>query len=435
MQKAKYILYIVAILSIFLMFSGDSAFAEDVDYNVTIAPALTLTTTTNSLVLNLDPSSKTFESKTLTVSAGTNNKTGYTLTLSTPNDNTDLDRNSSADSITATIPTLASGTYTESTFTADRWGYKINSNTSLPSIITTDYIPFVSGNTLMESSTAINHDETELAFAAKIDYLQPAGAYNTTLQFNMVANPDIQNIQNLDPSFCTAVPITVIDERDNEEYLVQRLADGNCWLLDNLRLDISDPAIQTKLDSTTTNATDATLNYLINGGGTSPYATTSVSSTYGDSYIAPKIVLDYKDTVVSGTGLGSKKAGVYYNYCAVSAGSYCYAAAAGSGPALYDICPRGWHLPTSAEYTALFSSYPDRSAFKEAFSVQLSGAIGNKGATMWQESYGMFWSKTFANSYYMYYLWINDETVAMMYYLQGYATYRNWGMPIRCVAS
>lgn len=42
-------------------------------------------------------------------------------------------------------------------------------------------------------------------------------------------------MQNLNSNLCTTTPTRVIDTRDNEEYLVQRFANG-CIMLDNLRL-------------------------------------------------------------------------------------------------------------------------------------------------------------------------------------------------------
>ena len=409
MQKAKYILYIVAILSIFLSFSGNSAFAEDVDYSVTIAPALTLTTTTNSLVLNLDPSSKTFESKTLTVSAGTNNKTGYTLTLSTPNDNTDLDRNSSVDSITATIPTLSSGTYTESTFTADRWGYKINSNTSIPSTITTDYIPFVSGNTLMESSTAINHDETELAFAAKIDYLQPSGSYSTTLQFNMVANPLVDYIQDFTATMCqekaSDANYTVVDKRDGQEYTV-RYINGNCWMTQNLRYigDTGSTSGSMVMKAATSNIdTDTTIAY--------------ADITVGTTYDAARLHVATSNQVPSGATYTALDMGVWYNYAVASAMSI--TGNSNTDTQTYDICPDGWRLPTYTEQRGITS-------YANAYNPITGGRY--TGTSQELTTYGGWWSSTVYNASARYDLYWNTNLYMTF-------DYRGGGFYIRCIRS
>ena len=384
---------IITLSFISLTFINGSVFAsENIDYNVSVASSLTLTIPTSSIVLNLDPSSKTFDSEDLTVSVGTNNKTGYTLTLSTPNNNTDLNRDSSSDSIVAKIETLASGTYTESTFTPDKWGYSINSNTAIPSTITSGYIPFVSGNTLMESSTAVNKDETELTFAAKIDYLQPAGSYATQLNFNLVANPLIKYMQTFTASDCSAMAIDEIielpDQRDNEVYKVVKLADGNCWMLDNMRLDLTDSNVQATLSPQNTNSTTQALDCLINGGCSSPYATSAVSGTFTDVYTEttkPYIETSYKNTTTTVHGAGSDLVGIYYNYCAASAGSYCYVYS--YAPDLpdtyrdspYDICPFGWQIPTMKNGVAdtdlqyLYNQYNSSSVFQQKLSLGYFG--------------------------------------------------------------
>ncbi len=246
---------------------------------------------------------------------------------------------------------------------------------------------------------------------------------------------DIPAIQNLDSSLCiTSEPTTVVDNRDGNKYLVQRLADGNCWLLDNLRLDISNSAVQAKMTSNTTNATDQILGYLKNGGGSSPYTATAVAnvSTGFSSYNTPQINTTSSEDTTTSYGAGSGKIGVYYNYCAATAGSYCYANGAGSGNASYDICPAGWRMPTggsSGEYRALYTAYSSNATnFRNALSTPLSGRYYNSSVDS-QGSYGRFWSSTYSSDSYMYYLGVDSSNV----YLQD-ANYRTNGYSVRCVA-
>ena len=111
-HKSTFSMCVFALAFLALGVSSSNASATDVDYNVSIAPALTLTIPSNPIIINLDPSSKTFDSKDFTISVGTNNRTGYTLTLSTPNDGTNLNRDTTSDGISAIMPTLDPGTYT-----------------------------------------------------------------------------------------------------------------------------------------------------------------------------------------------------------------------------------------------------------------------------------------------------------------------------------
>ena len=124
---------------------------------------------------------------------------------------------------------------------------------------------------------------------------------------------------------------------------LQKLADGKCWLLDNLRLDLS----------TTRSLTTANTNIASNW--TAPTDIT----TWSNIYDAPKINTASKNSTVT-YGSGSGKIGVYYNYCAATAGTYCYAGGSGTGNATSDICPKGWRMPTggsSGEYQALYTAY------------------------------------------------------------------------------
>jgi uncharacterized protein (TIGR02145 family) len=158
-----------------------------------------------------------------------------------------------------------------------------------------------------------------------------------------------------------------IDNRDNSQYLIGRLADGKCWMLDNLALDLTNSTVQTNLTSTTTNASDATLAYLkgtSTGTTSDKYATSAVSTNWTtDSFSDPLINTESKNVVpndVQSTA-GNWKVGVYYNYCAASAGSYCYGNGDahnpyGGGNILEDVCPSGWHMPIgsrSGEYSGL----------------------------------------------------------------------------------
>lgn len=403
-----YIIYSI----LFGLFISNPVFAETVDYSVTIEPSLTLTIPTSSIVLNLDPSSKTFDSKNLNVTVGTNNKTGYKLTLSTPNDNTDLERDTSSDTtaISATIPTLDTGTYTESTFTANKWGYKINTNTAIPSIITTDYIPFTSGNTLMERDTAVNQDQTELSFASKIDYLQPAGSYNTTLQFNIVANPLIYYMQDLNPALCTTTPMTVVDKRDNKEYTIAKLPDGNCWMTQNLRYQ-----------GDTVGSTSTTTSWIMKSATSNISADktmTMTDLTAGDSYDVARYHVATSDQVPSGASYTAEDMGVWYNYAAASAMTI--TGSSNENPQVYDICPKGWRLPTNSEQSGITSYASTYSPV--AGGDYSNGMLGDTGNGYW-------WSSTSNSTTIRYSLRWNGSSLRISSY------YRYGGFYVRCIRS
>ncbi|MDO4746772.1 MAG: FISUMP domain-containing protein [Candidatus Saccharibacteria bacterium] len=257
------------------------------------------------------------------------------------------------------------------------------------------------------------------------------------------------------------VPQLVYDPRDNEAYYVARLCDGNIWMLDNLRLDLTNSTVINSLSSTNTNATDIQLYYLKNGGGstTDQYPTSGLSGsewTSGWSNSVPQVVSGYKNDIAPITfGLGSGKVGVYYNYCATSAGSFCWeynshAPSSDPVPNSYydiegDICPAGWHLPSGTisghEYALLEDAYQyggtlggdtilsHDMAHHNSLSTPLSGRVSYGGSSSQSSlgSSGIFWSSTWATASDMYHY------VALETSSGGNDSQRSMGNSIRCM--
>ena len=109
-------------------------------------------------------------------------------------------------------------------------------------------------------------------------------------------------------------------------------------------------------------------------------------------------------------GVGSGKIGIYYNYCAASAGSYCYGDGNQSygnptGDATEDICPANWRMPTgytgTAEQQKLVNKYgydtpaSDTNSLQYNLSTPLSGYFWY-GSARYQGRNGYFWSSSFA---------------------------------------
>ena len=214
--------------------------------------------------------------------------------------------------------------------------------------------------------------------------------------------------------------VTLPDIRDDEQYLIGKLADGKCWMLDNLRLG-GTSAI--KLTSEDTN---------INSDFTLP-AGISLPNVF-DSYATAQIDVDYKNETTTSYGVGSGKVGVYYNFCAVSAGTYCYTQGAGTGNANYDICPRGWRLPTGGnggEFQTLYSYYNNSTAtnvnsFQYNLSTPLSGYIFGTGRSE-VGTKGRYWASTYSTGSDIWGVRVQTTVVAMVDY------FRNRGLPVRCL--
>ena len=239
---------------------------------------------------------------------------------------------------------------------------------------------------------------------------------------------------------------TVCDVRDGTKYTIGKLADGKVWLLDNLALDLTNSTVLNGMNESNTHASNTTLNYLkgttTRDPSTDPdgqYAIAAVSNwTSSNSYSAPLVNLTNKDVIPSDatSQAGQYKVGGYYNYCAASAGSYCYgngtSAGTSSGDATEDICPKGWRMPignTTGEYQALYNnaSYNTNANYRYALRLPLSGYFydglaGNQG------SIGRFWSSTRTNNYSMYRLGLGTSNV----YPSGSENHY-YGISVRCV--
>ena len=228
-------------------------------------------------------------------------------------------------------------------------------------------------------------------------------------------------MQDITSSICDAVTedesTQLVDTRDYETYWVGKLADGKCWMLDNLRLGSTST---TALTSANTNIAS---NYTLPAS-----TTTGFDSSTG--YTTAAINTASKDKTTTSYGSGSGKIGTYYNYCAASAGTIC--SSSNSSNASYDICPKRWRMPTggsSGEYNTLYTAYgSDASSFRSALSTPLSGYFYN-GSAGGQGSYGYFWSSTRNNNTYMYHLYVYSSNV----YPTNISS-RYLGYSMRCVS-
>ena len=180
-----------------------------------------------------------------------------------------------------------------------------------------------------------NPNATSPAYESEADIISKAPYTNqdgdVTLYAIWIRPPEMQNLA---ASECTSTMSQAVDNRDNTIYNIQRLADGKCWLLDNLALDLTSSTVLNGMNESNTHASNTTLGYLkgttTRDPSTDPdgkYATAGVSNwTSSSSYSAPLVNLTDKDVVPTDaiSTAGQYKVGGYYNYCAASAGSYCY---------------------------------------------------------------------------------------------------------------
>lgn len=131
------------------------------------------------------------------------------------------------------------------------------------------------------------------------------------------------------------------DTRDNNVYAVAKLADGNCWMIENLRLGSTATTTLTPTDS------NVTANFTLSAS-TNPAAwCTNWNATCIDQSL-----LNSDNTTNSVANMTTADANIYsygnyYNWYSATAGTGIYSMT--SRNATSAICPIGWRLPAHAE--------------------------------------------------------------------------------------
>ena len=174
------------------------------------------------------------------------------------------------------------------------------------------------------------------------------------------------------------------DTRDNQTYAIAKLTDGNCWMIENLRLADTHQegtnTIPTTLTVANTNnplndndPTNPTVTLKHNYSDTDTYPTLSATSSDATSWCTTNSAacddqsrlrtdnttsrVSYTNTQTMSTGANLYSYGNYYNWYSATAGRGTYSKSSGNTEG--DLCPNGWHLPTgtgSGEFGVLSNS-------------------------------------------------------------------------------
>ena len=137
----------------------------------------------DNILLNLNPTetSEVSGEQDYNIIVATNHIAGYNLVLSA--NSTDFTRTKEHQSEpSATIPTVAEtaeGYTTPNDFEANHWGFKLGNN---------NYNAFKTSQLIGKSTGPVRNDEINLKSASKVNFSQPAGTYNLTINFNATAN-------------------------------------------------------------------------------------------------------------------------------------------------------------------------------------------------------------------------------------------------------
>ena len=232
------------------------------------------------------------------------------------------------------------------------------------------------------------------------------------------------------------------DERDNNTYAIAKLADGKCWMIENLRLDntashntdgslaqgynssfigLADPESANFSNSTTANSL-----YSTNGS-----TAATISGDY-QGYRFPRYNNNNTNSRQSSSSYSTDgntySMGNYYTWHAAIADTTYYSS---GNHNTTSICPAGWHIPTGVATTGEFAlldialggtgsssnsstdptgavmssryrSYPNNFLYSGNF-------YGSSAAN--RNSYGSYWSSTVYNNYTSYYLYLYSSDV------------------------
>ena len=173
------------------------------------------------------------------------------------------------------------------------------------------------------------------------------------------------------------------DNRDGSKYTIKRLADGNVWMTDNLRLD---GRTGTPLDS---NIVEYTHYIYVD----------HMDETYGGYYNFQFAVADSQDGLTTGN-------------------------------APEDICPKGWRLPTggnSGELGALYGHYGVDALITGEPAFTLSGGFYS-GELLYRGETGEYWSSTINSADTAFSLSLNNSSATMS------ADSMSVGKAVRCIA-
>ncbi|MDO5480672.1 MAG: hypothetical protein Q4F58_03335, partial [Candidatus Saccharibacteria bacterium] len=166
---------------------------------------------------------------------------------------------------------------------------------------------------------------------------------------------------------------TLKDTRDNQEYTVAKLGDGNVWMTKNLAIGCSgnNRSTVTLTASNSNVSTDwstSTAYSLDANDGTTNCTTSSTSGC--DDYDNPRMKC-------------SATYGAWYNYVAATAGTI--SGSSNSIDATKDVCPAGWRLPSNSEQSSITSyaaGYSPTGGGRYSNGVNTGAGTGYWGSTV-----------------------------------------------------
>ena len=355
--------------------------------------------------------------------------------------------------------TISTGTATSGS--TSNWAMKLATNSSATYAVTLDN-GFGAYSSVPSSYTKVAHRdsgtdigttatgaELTTTYAAFVNQTQPAGTYTGKVKYTMVHPNDaaapstktiadatyMQEVGECPASLTTGMVYELTDSRDNQKYRVAKLKDGNCWMLQNLKLGRS----TSTLTLTPANS-DVGSNYVLDNKLPSPgnFHTYTIDGVTNQN--------NSTEYYCTGDGTASDWESCYYNWYTATAGTGTSYIATQGHSVNNSICPAGWTLPTQPQFQTLYNQYPSAAQMEVAdptttkentptvgqvtntpgflFSgLYYTGGAGNVGFS------GYYWSRTASSAKDAYYLLMSNSSV-----YPSYGSNKYGGFAVRCVA-
>ncbi len=353
---------------------------------------------------------------------------------------------------------------------ANEWGYAVSegykTNDAELEQLTYKTVPVASSTTAAFTGTedTLTDKQFTVAFGANVGADKPAGHYTAYVTVSAVMEPkplieSITYMQEMTPDICADMPeadtlgngqYQLTDKRDGKTYWIARLKDGNCWMTQNLDLDLYINGTGRRLtsaDSDLTNTWDSST-----GPSELWY------NDYNNGHPLDKGKIKYYDPglhfcanntsekcdLAASKNDGHDEQGNYYSWTAATASSSIV-----SNKASGSICPKNWMLPikgkeidktyynllkkynlTSNPSNANYSIISGPLYFTYAGAIGMSASLLDKVGTT-----GQYWLADYDVNVNGYILYLTSDRADYYYYLNNdMMSYAFAGLSVRCVA-
>ena len=224
-----------------------------------------------------------------------------------------------------------------------------------------------------QNQEAVSDEEFTVYYTMKADKDMPFGVYSGEITYTIEGYngfpSTLTSMQEMTPEICeavytpsgteTVVPTAVLtDARDQKIYEIAKLADGNCWMTQNLDLDLnSQTALTPENTNISSNWTPANSTISFTGttvDGWQYHYNVPYSADPGDVYYysSGDTSNDTQYTSLEACQAehpdcsAKNHAGNYYNWSAAVANNNTSSVTEQFNNAEGSICPAGWRLPT-----------------------------------------------------------------------------------------